>query len=197
VDRKTRLDRLLDLSVALVWAVFAVAMLDKILRGGDLFDLGRMVFYTLLSYLFLRRWPASRKGTWWQNMLAWGATVFSMIALSSAPGRWRVLGLTIQGFALLAMILALASLGRSFGVGPADRGLVKRGPYRWVRHPLYAAELWFVAGWLVANTSWRNLAALVILSAVSVVRALWEERIISGYTDYARQVRWRLLPLVW
>jgi protein-S-isoprenylcysteine O-methyltransferase Ste14 len=191
------LDRLLDLTVALVWVLAAVANLQAILEDGDLFNLGRLVFYSLLAFLFLRRRPATRRGSWWQSVLAWGGTILPMLALEEAPADWRLPGLIVQGLGLLAMILALISLGRSFGVAPADRGLVRGGLYRWVRHPLYAAELWFVVGYLIANPSWRNLSVVATIAAIQVCRALWEERIISGYSDYAREVRWRLLPLIW
>lgn len=195
--RKTRWDRLLDLTVGLAWAVVAAVNLDAILKGGDALDLSRLVYYTLIAYLFVRRRPATRKGAWWENILAWGGALLPMVGLRSAAGGWIVLGLLVQGLALLAMILALASLGRSFGVAPADRGLVRRGLYQQVRHPLYAAELWFLVGYLIANPSWRNLAVLVISVGIHIIRILREEKILSGYTDYANEVRWRLLPLVW
>ena len=195
--RKTRLDRVLDLSAMLVWGLVAGAVLTAILNGGNALDIGRLVFYTVLIYLFLRRRPAMRKGAPWESMLAWGGTIFPMVALRKAPSDWSVWGLLVQGLALLAMIVALLSLGRSFGIAPADRGLVRGGLYRYVRHPLYAAELWFFIGYLMANPSWRNMSAVLIMVGIQVVRALREERLISGYTRYADDVRWRLVPLVW
>jgi protein-S-isoprenylcysteine O-methyltransferase Ste14 len=95
------------------------------------------------------------------------------------------------------MLVALAWLGRSFGIAPADRGLRTGGPYGWVRHPLYAAEILFYVGYVVAHPSWRNLAALVFGGAIQVFRIVREERILEGYAPYAARVRWRLLPLVW
>jgi len=103
----------------------------------------------------------------------------------------------VQALALAGIILALISLGRSFGIAPADRGLVTTGLYRWIRHPLYAMETWFYVGFLVANPAWRNLAGLLLGLAVHVIRIRREERILSGYESYAGDVRWRLLPLVW
>ncbi|MEM7609500.1 MAG: hypothetical protein AAF411_29490, partial [Myxococcota bacterium] len=48
-----------------------------------------------------------------------------------------------SAFAVAASLAALAliALGPSFSILPARRGVVARGPYAWVRHPAYAAEL--------------------------------------------------------
>src|SRR5512133_1092983 len=45
----------------------------------------------------------------------------------------------ILGYALI--FWSLLSIGKCFGIAPADRGLIMRGPYRWVRHPMYLGEL--------------------------------------------------------
>jgi protein-S-isoprenylcysteine O-methyltransferase Ste14 len=47
-------------------------------------------------------------------------------------------------------------LGRSFGLLPAQRGLVVVGPYRFVRHPIYFGYLIGHIGFLLVNFSWRN-----------------------------------------
>jgi protein-S-isoprenylcysteine O-methyltransferase Ste14 len=195
--RKTGWELFLDLSVALVWALFAAASLDGVLRGGGLLDAGRFLFNTLLAYFFLRRRPAVRTGVWWENILGWAGAILPMVGLQPAPGGWSVPGLAVQAIALIALIAALISLGRSVGIAPADRGLVTVGLYRYVRHPMYAAELWFFGGYLMANPSWRNLAVFVLMVGIQVIRILREERIVRGYAAYAHEVRWRLVPLIW
>ena len=114
-----------------------------------------------------------------------------------APGNLYWLGEIIQVAGLIGMVAAAISLGRSFGIAPADRGLRTTGLYAWVRHPLYAMEISFFVGFLLANPSWRNLAILIADTTVQLVRALREERILKDYPSYAGRVRWRLLPLVW
>jgi protein-S-isoprenylcysteine O-methyltransferase Ste14 len=86
----------------------------------------------------------------------------------------------------------------------SDRGqyVVTAGPYAFVRHPGYAAGLLLILASGVALGSWLA-AAFVIATNVPFVmhrlivedRALHEQ--LPGYADYARRVRWRLLPGIW
>ena len=79
--------------------------------------------------------------------------------------------------------------------------VVSTGVYGWVRHPMYlGAILMFVGGPLVTGAA-SALAVGVALSPLLAVRAVREEtllaRELSGYDDYRRRVRYRLLPFVW
>jgi protein-S-isoprenylcysteine O-methyltransferase Ste14 len=197
LTQKKGWDLVLDLSVGLVWALFAAGSLNRIVSGGGHLDVGLFVFNTLVAWSFVRRRPAEHTGALWEGLLAWGGSFLPIVGFRHATQGFVVAGLAIQSVALMGMIAALASLGRSFGVAPADRGLVRQGFYRLVRHPLYATELLFYVGYSVANVSWRNLGVFGLLLVIQVVRILREERIISGYAGYASEVRWRLVPLIW
>jgi protein-S-isoprenylcysteine O-methyltransferase Ste14 len=75
------------------------------------------------------------------------------------------------------------------------------GPYRFVRHPGYSGILLGMAGTALALDSlWAFVAAGFAL-VVSVVRTVLEDRTLidelPGYRDYARSVRYRLLPGLW
>ena len=73
-----------------------------------------------------------------------------------------------------------------------------REPYRWVRHPMYLGELVLRAALVAASTQTLMAAGLLIaLAVIQILRALREERIITGYSVYASQVIYRLLPGVW
>ncbi len=79
--------------------------------------------------------------------------------------------------------------------------VVSSGPYRWVRHPGYAGVLWSnLAIPLFLDAAWAFLPA-AFLTIVLVIRTNLEDRTLqnelSGYRDYARRVRYRLLPGVW
>jgi protein-S-isoprenylcysteine O-methyltransferase Ste14 len=84
-----------------------------------------------------------------------------------------------------------------------DRGhvVITSGPYRWVRHPGYAA---FILGSLcsgLALGSWWSLVPPVLVAARFLRRAAQEDRMLQqeleGYREYAAKVRYRLLPGVW
>ena len=84
-----------------------------------------------------------------------------------------------------------------------DRGhqVVSSGPYRWMRHPGYAgALLTYLATPLFLDSRWAFLPA-VFFTILLVIRTGLEDRVLQdeleGYRDYARRVRYRLLPGVW
>jgi protein-S-isoprenylcysteine O-methyltransferase Ste14 len=84
-----------------------------------------------------------------------------------------------------------------------ERGqrVVADGPYRWVRHPGYASGIPTIAASGLALGSWIT-AGLGAAGALWLVRrTVVEDRMLRtelpGYANYARRVRWRLLPGVW
>lgn len=79
--------------------------------------------------------------------------------------------------------------------------VVTTGPYRYVRHPMYAGAVLFFLGTPLLLGSWYGIALAPLLIAVLAVRTLLEERTLGaeleGYTEYAARVRYRLIPLIW
>jgi protein-S-isoprenylcysteine O-methyltransferase Ste14 len=152
---------------------------------------------------FLLRRPArtvsAQPGSW---LLAAGGT-FGGVLLRPAGYHplWGVrAGLVMQVAGLIIAIVSLAALGRSFGFVAADRGLVSRGPYAVVRHPVYAAYLLIQGGYVVQAMSWPNLVVLLLATSCNAGRIVAEERVLRASTDYDRyrqRVRWRLVPGLW
>ena len=86
----------------------------------------------------------------------------------------------------------------------SDRGqyVVERGPYAVIRHPGYLAGIVVVLASGVALGSWIATVFLAITSLPFLFyRAITEDRVLRaelpGYADYARRVRWRLIPGLW
>jgi len=97
-------------------------------------------------------------------------------------------------------VVSFLALGRSFGFAAADRGLVRRGPYAIVRHPIYASYVVLQAGYLMQSISIRNALVMVFATGCNVGRVLAEERLLAEneqYDSYRARVRWRLLPGAW
>ena len=109
-------------------------------------------------------------------------------------------GLGLQLAGLAVCIISLLVLGRSFGFVAADRGLVTHGPYAVVRHPVYASYLLIQSGYLLQSISLRNVLVMVLASGCNIGRALVEERLLTGSSEYGAyrcRVRWRLVPGLW
>jgi protein-S-isoprenylcysteine O-methyltransferase Ste14 len=129
---------------------------------------------------------------------SFGGYLLRPAGLHPAWGLRAGLALQILGLALWA--LAFRALGRSFGLLPADRGLVTRGPYALVRHPLYSCYMVTQLGYLFQSISLWNGAVLAVGWTCQVIRAVAEERLflsVAAYDEYRRRVRWRLIPGIW
>ena len=100
---------------------------------------------------------------------------------------------------LCVQISAKVILGRSFGLIAANRGIKVAGPYRIVRHPMYAGYTILHVGFLLAFPSIWNLALYSTELAIQVARLLREELLLNqdqSYRDYADRVRYRLIPTI-
>jgi protein-S-isoprenylcysteine O-methyltransferase Ste14 len=162
-------------------------------------SLGFAIEQALLVGIFLTRRrsiaTSTRPFDW---LIAAGGWLSLLARPADAPGEWAAsLGIGIQTVGLVLTIIGFAYLGRSFGVVAANRGLKVGGPYRFVRHPIYLSHTLTTTGFVLANFSAWNVGVLVLLTACQVLRMNAEERVLteSGpYADYAKRVRWRLVP---
>jgi protein-S-isoprenylcysteine O-methyltransferase Ste14 len=84
-----------------------------------------------------------------------------------------------------------------------ERGqrVITTGPYAIVRHPMYSGGILYFVGLPLLLGSWIGLALAPILIAALTLRIGVEERTLTealpDYADYARRVRYRLIPGVW
>lgn len=188
--------------LALLWLGFVVTTLSKWLDQQAFKALGLFLYNTLLVYLFLSRRPSDVISHRWQDWLVSVGTVLVSLWLRPAPmgpPLVQTISLAVQSIAIIAILIALASLGKSFGIVPANRRIKINGAYRWVRHPLYTAELLFLVGFLLGHPSIGNLIKGALIFAGQIVRAVAEEKLLAKdptYRSYQAQVRFRFIPHV-
>jgi protein-S-isoprenylcysteine O-methyltransferase Ste14 len=203
-QRLARLTRLLvNLAGAAGAALFARDSFLYYLHTHRLIGAAFFVEQAWFVVVFLIRRPpraaAGRLGPW---LLAAGGTFGGLLFRpTGAHPPWGVAaGVVLQLAGLALAVTALVALGRSFGFVAADRGLVTRGPYAVVRHPIYAAYIVIQAGYLIQSISVPNAAVLVFATGCNIGRAIAEERVLAGSADYEayrERVRWRLVPGLW
>jgi protein-S-isoprenylcysteine O-methyltransferase Ste14 len=135
-----------------------------------------------------------------------------LMALDAVRFRWSAMPVGLQWAGGASMVVAFAMFGRVFRENTflsavvkiqTDRGhrVISTGPYAIVRHPLYAAMLLYLPANALLLGSWYGLAASSVLAGCVVFRTAREDRelrrSLEGYAEYARRVRYRLIPLVW
>jgi protein-S-isoprenylcysteine O-methyltransferase Ste14 len=190
----------LNVVLAVFYALFAAAHWDLLRRTGQWGTVVPLLLQeTLLVALFLLRRPSratsSRPADW---VLGVAGVFLPLLMRGSEPlGALAWLGRPLQIAGLVLALVAVAGLGRSFGIVAANRGVRTSGPYRVVRHPLYAAYLVTYVGYLLSYPRLLNVAVVAVTTAVMIARALAEERLLAAdpdYRAYRERTRWRFLP---
>lgn len=177
-----------DVNIALLGYICCFRVLDTQVRSADATLSGWLI--TLLCYppfntnITGRYLPYNEGGATWGNVLA------------GFPWSYCIVGVTIL---ILTGIYLYATL--AFGLRFSNlthRGIICKGPYRWVRHPAYVAKN--LSWWLVSLpflNSPTACARLLLFNVIYILRALTEERHLSHdpvYREYMKTVKWRFIP---
>ena len=190
-------------SRVLIGALFfllAYRLLDDFLETGRATDLLLLVGESLVVVLTCLRRPASVVD---RRPIVRCVTAVSMsFPLLSKPASAPPLipeatAAMLLGLGLMVVLGGKMSLGCSFGLLPANRGVMERGLYRFVRHPIYLGYLLTHIPFLAAHPSGWNAAVLIAGDAALIVRALYEEETLGRdpqYIRYCQTVKWRLVP---
>lgn len=150
---------------------------------------------------------------WLSPVVAFGSVLILLAAGLDALFDWSPdlsLGLELLGLALIVLGYGLGSyalIENAFFSGTVrlqpERGqtVISSGPYAWVRHPGYLGSLIANLGIpLLLDSAWAFLPVFII-SVFFILRTHLEDRFLRanlpGYSEYAKKVRYRLLPGVW
>ena len=123
--------------------------------------------------------------------------LYTRSLLSSFP-----LVISVQVLAIVLLIWARIAFGRRsfhFTAGPTEGGLVTRGPYRYIRHPIYTSACLFVWASVAGHWSWRTVLYGGLVLGGAVVRMFCEETlVVVRYPEYREYMKttWRMIPYV-
>jgi protein-S-isoprenylcysteine O-methyltransferase Ste14 len=169
--------------------LLAERMSSPIQRGQPLWDkvFVAVVLLLFVGWLILMALDAVRFG--WSEVPDWLQILGAIGVLIS----FYIMFLTFRENAYLAMVVKLQE----------ERGqrVVSSGPYRYVRHPMYASMFVFFPATALLLGSWWGLLLCAVLLGLLVWRIPLEERMLenglAGYDEYEGRVKYRLIPHVW
>ena len=194
--RPAVLDRIEQVVIVVLW----IFLVQRVEISGNPYAPLLLLSETAVAAFTLIRRPTTKLsmnlGDW---LLATTATCAGLLII---PGVMLVpalapLGVTLAVVGNLIQAWAKLVLRRSFGVAPANRGIKISGPYRLVRHPMYAGYALVHMGVMILMFTPINAVIYAIGWWAQILRILAEERLLSEdpeYADYMTKVRWRLIP---
>ena len=203
---KTRLDIGRIVMVPVAAAILLLDVLALSHRGGD--GVWRWpgailtaAFYTLIIWGYLRRGPAVATTRSVSARVAAVAATWAPLVIpqlhGAPPG---AVGQGLSDVLLLAgtawAVWSLRWLGSNLSVIAQARGVSDRGPYHWIRHPLYAGEIVSALGLAVAAHSLAAAAVWAGFCGLQVYRALREEQLLLATLPGYRAYRGRTAALL-
>ena len=187
-------------SVGVLFVLLSVNLLADFMRTRHLTGLLLLASEAMVVVLTIFRRRADGVD---RTTAARVAAVVSMLGppLLRASNGFSLVPDNVSAFAsavgFCVVIAGMFTLGRSFGIVPANRGVVAAGPYLFVRHPIYAGYLITHVAFLTAHPTAANMAIVLCADTALVARALFEERMLerdATYRAYCTRVAWHLVP---
>jgi protein-S-isoprenylcysteine O-methyltransferase Ste14 len=187
--------------IAMVPAAAIVLLLDLMTlvdRGGGSAlrwagTLLAVAFYSLVIWCYLRRGPARATTSSVTARAAavvatWAPFVIPWLHGASPGPMWQGVSDVLLLAGTAWAVWSLRSLGRNLSVIAQVRDVADGGPYRWIRHPLYAGEIVSTLGLAIAAHSLAAMAVWLGICALQAYRAVREEQlllaVLPGYGAY-------------
>jgi protein-S-isoprenylcysteine O-methyltransferase Ste14 len=140
-------------------------------------------FYSLVIWCYLRRGPArattsSVRARAPAVVATWAPFVIPWLHGASPGPMWQGVSDVLLLAGTAWAVWSLRSLGRNLSVIAQARDVADAGPYRWIRHPLYAGEIVSSLGLAIAAHSLAAIAAWLGICVLQVYRAVREEQLL-------------------
>ena len=215
IDRSPFWFHAMNAFLVLVWALFVFMSYTKLaaLTSASpknfwaLFGLQAANSGILVIFFALRRRSSELGADPLSVFLAHAGTWITLLPLVQTyrkepaympPPPWLLdAGIWVMVASCFVSSLSFISLGRSWGIIPANRGVRTGGMYRIVRHPIYANYMVFYWVFLVISVHWTTIFVAVALPALLYGRARLEERILRkdpAYVEFASRTRFMFFP---
>ncbi len=199
--RELVVESALRATTALLFAGFVYGAIQHWLAAPSRISLLLLVLANCLTLglTLFARVPKKRDWNPITVLCSLGGTYY-FLAIELAPGAHlapEVVGAGLQVIGIAWQIYAKLSLRFSFGILPANRGIVSSGAYRFMRHPIYLSYLVADVGFLLTNFGLQNLLVYAGLYTLQLMRIHREEALLSNdpeYRLYREKVRFRVLP---
>ncbi len=176
-----------------------------VVAGGSTF----IVFAVALQNFFSQPPVLTRSQRFFQDMsVLMGVTHgIGLLVLDSAGDTWAGVGIAMYTAALALFLSAIEAarrvpLTRTFVYEPRPDRIVRSGPYRYLRHPIYLA---YTLAWLAAPIAMHSVAlgltaagmiACYVISAAEEERRLLGSPLGADYREYMRATK-RIVPFVY
>jgi protein-S-isoprenylcysteine O-methyltransferase Ste14 len=154
----------------------------------------------IMAIMSFARFAPRTSAVNWRTLTATGGMLILPVFMrptAMSTGALATTGLIFELFGVVLTQVARVYMGRSFGILPANRGIVSKGPFRSVRHPIYFGWLILSLGYAMSFASERNILLIAMTLPFMVWRIGQEEVHLTAdpeYLQYMKQVRYRLWP---
>ena len=144
-----------------------------------------------------------------------GLATLARLVIAGLDQRYGWTGVFPPGLQMIALVICILGYGLVIWATASnaffsqtvriqsERGhaIASRGPYQWVRHPAYVGTILFELSAAILLASWWAFIPGLLNAFLFILRTALEDKTLqaelTGYTEYARQVRYRLLPGIW
>ncbi len=195
------LDKVEKYVLLLVFGILAYRMIVAFRMTGEL---SHLIYFAdqaiLVFFVLIRRSTAAitlRFGDW---CAGFAGSFIPLLVVPATSGAALVPGLITVPIMLTGLAIHLSAkltLRRSFGVVAANRGVTAGGPYKLVRHPMYAGYVLVQFGYFLTGPNLINLLVILSCWTLLIVRIHAEERLLSedaNYREMMGRTPFRLVP---